>query len=428
MGTHPIFESDFDCLTEMFRQCNRITSTNTVVTTRLVRISPLREKFLKKWVLFRGLTISQTVEWRQMVAESDREGLMRLEKSALEKHSTHFKFGNLWFTIIYKGMFFLVTVSLATIAFFMWWSLTLEFDRRVQGLGHNLIRKILIEAGEHKAMENREVLPYVANLPSTIGRGQRNNAFLSWLFQLHNKEIYSLFKFDEKNGTAYIKLDVNMPYRDSSDAAAQKVENRNWQLIAEAHVKNYNRNDHEECSTYNRSYCEKINSVEKIRWVNKIIDYCANPIIAALLLLNCLMMFSPEVIAATKSPLRTIRPSRVYYYLFVFAFGTMALKSKVFQSLLLSDAELEQCGLPIGNKDGSMEGELVHVEKALKSGFISRIEQWLSTRIYAPSVRTAQFEFLSRRSAWEIDTLQLMLLDKNGKPEKAAWLKHPKLL
>ncbi len=32
------------------------------------------------------------------------------------------------------------------------------------------------------------------------------------------------------------------------------------------------------------------------------------------------------------------------------------------------------------------------------------------------------------RSAWEIDTLQLMLLDKNGKPEKAAWLKHPKLL
>ena len=49
-------------------------------------------------------------------------------------------------------------------------------------------------------------------------------------------------------------------------------------------------------------------------------------------------------------------------------------------------------------------------------------------RIYAPSVRTAQFEFLSRRSAWEIDTLQLMLLDKNGKPEKAAWLKHPKLL
>jgi hypothetical protein len=56
------------------------------------------------------------------------------------------------------------------------------------------------------------------------------------------------------------------------------------------------------------------------------------------------------------------------------------------------------------------------------------MEQWLSMRIYAPSVRTAQFEFLSRRSAWEIDTLQLMLLDKNGKPEKAAWLKHPKLL
>ena len=59
---------------------------------------------------------------------------------------------------------------------------------------------------------------------------------------------------------------------------------------------------------------------------------------------------------------------------------------------------------------------------------LSRMEQWLSMRIYAPSVRTAQFEFLSRRSAWEIDTLQLMLLDKNGKPEKAAWLKHPKLV
>jgi len=96
-----------------------------------------------------------------MVAESDREGLMRLEKSALEKHNTHFTFGNLWFTIIYKGIFFLVTVSLATIAFFLWWSLTLEFDRRVQGVGHNLIRKILIEAGQHKAMDNREVLPYV---------------------------------------------------------------------------------------------------------------------------------------------------------------------------------------------------------------------------------------------------------------------------
>ena len=221
-------------------------------------------------------------------------------------------------------------------------------------------------------MDNREVLPYVANLPSTIGRGQRNNVFLSWLFELHNKEIYSLFKFDEENGTAYIKIDVNMPYKDASDAAAQKVENRNWQLIAEAHVKEYTRIDDSENSTINRNYCEKISSVEKIRWVNKIIDYCANPIIAALLLLNCLMMFSPEVIAAAKSPLRTIRPSRVYYYLFVFAFGTLALKSKTFQSMLLSDAELEQCGLPIANKDASMEDELVHVEKALKSGFLSR--------------------------------------------------------
>ena len=110
-----------------------------------------------------------------MVAESDREGLMRLEKCALEpgifqifnhlfipkssrnnplqNHNTKFKFGNLWFTIIYKGLFFLVSVSLATVAFFCWWSFTLEFDRRVQGLGHNLIRKILIEAAQHNAME-----------------------------------------------------------------------------------------------------------------------------------------------------------------------------------------------------------------------------------------------------------------------------------
>jgi len=290
-------------------------------------------------------------------------------------------------------------MSLATIAFFIWWSLTLEYDRRVQGLGHNLIRKILIEAGQHKAIENREVLPYVANLPSTIGRGQRNNVFLSWLFEFHNKEIYSLFKFDDENGTAYIKLDVNMPYKDASDAAAQKVENRNWQLIAEAHVKDYTKIGDEEASNINSIYCEKINSVEKISWLNKIIDYCANPIIAALLLLNCLMMFSPEVIAAAKSPLRKIRPSRVYFYLFLFAFGTLALKSNGFKSMLLSDAELEQCGLPITNKDASMEDELVRVEKALKSGFLSRIEQWLSMRIYAPSVRTAQFEFLSRRSA-----------------------------
>jgi len=263
-------------------------------------------------------------------------------------------------------------MSLATIAFFIWWSLTLEYDRRVQGLGHNLIRKILIEAGQHKAIENREVLPYVANLPSTIGRGQRNNVFLSWLFEFHNKEIYSLFKFDDENGTAYIKLDVNMPYKDASDAAAQKVENRNWQLIAEAHVKDYIKIGDEEASNINSIYCEKINSVEKISWLNKIIDYCANPIIAALLLLNCLMMFSPEVIAAAKSPLRKIRPSRVYFYLFLFAFGTLALKSNGFKSMLLSDAELEQCGLPITNKDASMEDELVRVEKALKSGFLSR--------------------------------------------------------
>ncbi|CAG5098991.1 Oidioi.mRNA.OKI2018_I69.XSR.g16152.t1.cds [Oikopleura dioica] len=95
--------------------------------------------------------------------------------------------------------------------------------------------------------------------------------------------------------------------------------------------------------------------------------------------------------------------------------------------MLLSDEELEQCGLPMRNRDDSIEDDLKLIEKALHSGILSRMEQWLSTRIYAPSVRTSQFEFLSRRSAWEIETLQLMLLDKNGKPEKAAWLKHPKL-
>ena len=138
-------------------------------------------------------------------------------------------------------------------------------------------------------------------MPSTIGRGQRNNVFLSWLFELHNKEIYSLFKFDEENGTAYIKLDVNMPYKDQNDAAAQKVENRNWQLIAEARVKDYDGVSSKEETQFNSSYCEKLDSIDKIRWINKSIEYLANPAIAALLLLNCLMMFSPEVIGAPKA-------------------------------------------------------------------------------------------------------------------------------
>lgn len=184
----------------MFRQGE----SRLVICIRQHRSNPVREQFLKKWVLFRGLTISETVEWRQMVAESNREGLVRLEKKALEHHHTKLTFGNFWFAIFYNGLFLLVAMSLATLAFFFWWSLTLEFDRRVQGLGHNLIRKILIEAAQNSAMDGRDVLPYVANLPSTIGRGQRDNPILRWLFQLHNKEIYSLFKFDEKTGTAYI--------------------------------------------------------------------------------------------------------------------------------------------------------------------------------------------------------------------------------